>query len=495
MVKEYLNYIGGRWTKSASGKKLPVTCPSTGKTLAHVQDSNEKDVDQAVAAARKSFDSGTWSRKTPGERAGTLLRLADALERNIDRLARLESLNQGKSLKMARDSDLPFAIDNLRFFAGAARILDGISSAEYIADGTSILRREPIGVVAAITPWNYPLMMAAWKAGPALAAGNSVILKPASYTPLTTLELASLAEEAGIPKGVFNISTGTCRVVGSALARHKGVDMISLTGNTETGKEIMKLAAENVKKVHLELGGKAPFIVFEDADLDAAAESAVVGSVVNSGQDCTAAARIYVHEKIFKTFAQKVIAVAKRIKIGDSLAKETDLGPLASQEQLQRVQQLLHEGTTQGAKILFKGKAPQNKGFFMPLTVMTDIRHHSALCQQEIFGPLILLFTFKTTDDAIAKANDVRYGLASSIWTKDIMRAFTVANRLKFGEVWINDHLPLASEIPHGGVKESGTGRDMSRYALEEYTTIKHIYVGLNSKKRKSWHYTVYGKP
>lgn len=496
MARVYLNFIGGRWRRSRGRKTLPVRCPSDGRVLARIQDSTGRDVDDAVAAAQKAFESGVWSSKTPGERATILLRFADLLEKNSERLAKLEALNQGKSYKMAHDSDLPFAIDNLRFFAGACRVLDGVSSGDYIAGGTSILRREPVGVVAAITPWNYPFMMAIWKMGPALAAGNTLVLKPASYTPLTTLEMASLAEEAGIPAGVLNVITGSGEVVGSALAKHRGVNMISLTGNTETGRQIMKLAADSLKKVHLELGGKAPFIVFEDADLDAAAEGAVVGSVVNSGQDCTAAARIYVQKKVYRKFMQKIVAVARRVHVGESLGKGTDLGPMVSMEQLGKVMHFVEQGRKEGAKILYMGKTPKTEyGYYMPVVVMTKVKQKSALCQREIFGPVILVFPFTTMNEVIAKANDVEYGLASSVWTKDIHQAFKVAHRLQYGEVWINDHLPLTSEMPHGGVKQSGHGRDMSRYALEEYTTLKHIYVDLSGKKRKSWHYTVYGKP
>ena len=358
-----------------------------------------------------------------------------------------------------------------------------------------MIKREPIGVVASITPWNYPFMMAIWKIGPALAMGNTIVLKPASTTPLTTLELAILAKKAGIPNGALNIIAGSGSVVGASLASHEKVDMISLTGNTETGKEIQKLATSNLKKVHLELGGKAPFIVFEDADLEAASEGALVAGIVNSGQDCTAAARIYVQNKIYNSFIEKLKHKAMKVKLGNPLDEKTDLGPLNSKSHLENVENFVKRGIKENAKIYYKGDKPKGEGYFMPIYIMIDVNQKSNLCQQEIFGPIINILKFKTIEEAIKKANDVDYGLASSIWTKDLKKAFNVANKLKFGEVWINDHLPLVSEMPHGGIKQSGHGRDLSVYALEEYSNIKHIYVDLSGKARKPWHYTVYGKP
>ena len=502
-MKTYGNFINGKFVKSLSKKYLEIINPYTEKVIAKVPDSNKQDVDLAVDSSRKAFDLGIWSSMTAGERSLILLKLADLIEKNLLKLAKLESINQGKTLKLARDSDFPFAIDNLRFFAGASRALKDATPQEYIDYheknmhkplGTSMIKREPIGVVASITPWNYPFMMAIWKIGPALAMGNTVVIKPASTTPLTTLELGVLGKKAGIPDGVLNVITGRGETVGSYLAAHEKIDMISLTGNTETGKQISRLAVNNLKKVHLELGGKAPFIVFEDADLEAASEGAIVASIVNSGQDCTAAARIYVQNKIYNKFIEKLKHKASKVKIGDPLNKNTDLGPLNSKQHLERVNNFVKNGVKQGAKIYFKGNFPK-KGYFMPIHIMVNVDQKSNLCQKEIFGPILNILKFNTQDEVIQKANDVDYGLASSVWTKDIKKAFNVSNKLKFGEVWINDHLPLVSEMPHGGVKQSGHGRDLSVYALEEYSNVKHIYVDLSGKARKPWHYTVYGKP
>ncbi|NCO11337.1 gamma-aminobutyraldehyde dehydrogenase [Candidatus Pacearchaeota archaeon CG_4_9_14_0_2_um_filter_39_13] len=481
-INNLKNYINGKWS-SSSKHNLNVTNPFTEKVIARVADSDNSDVNLAVKAAKASFES--WKTTTPAERSLFFLKLADLLEKDKERLAKIESDNQGKTLLLAK-ADIEFGIDNLRFFAGACRTLTTTSAGNYVDThlsdnqhkplGTSILKREPIGVVAAITPWNYPMMIACWKLA-AVSVGNTIILKPSSYTPLTTLELAALATKAGFPNGVINVLTGSGEKIGKMLATHSEVDMISLTGSTETGMEIMKLASSTLKKTHFELGGKAPFIVFEDANLERAAKFAVDASIVNSGQDCTAAARIYVQNKVYEKFIGLAINYAEKIKLGNPKDKNINIGPLISLRQKERVQSFL-DNLKKTEKVVYQSKIPK-KGFFFPVTIVKDFEQKSNLCQREIFGPVIAITKFNTEEEVIMKANDVDYGLASSVWTGNVQRAFRVSNALEFSEVWINDHLPLVSEMPHGGLKHTGHGKDLGIYALEEYTYLKHIYVGL----------------
>ena len=475
----YKLWIDGKWEDTQGGNVMSIEDPTTGKEIAEVIDASRQDVDRAVQAAKRAFYDGRWSKKSPSDRSKIIWKLADLIEANAESLAKVESENTGKPYQyVSLGGDIPFAVDNLRFFAGAGRDTHGSHAGEFMPGYTSIYRREPVGVVGQIAPWNYPLMMAAWKIGPALAAGCTIVLKPAPGTPLTTLMLAELIQEAGFPDAVVNIVTGG-NDTGQAMVEHPDVRMISLTGSTATGKRIMKTAADTLKRVHLELGGKAPIIVFDDADPELVATKASLAATLNTGQDCTAATRLYVEKGRAKEMQEAVVEAMKNIKVGLPHDEGVQMGPLISRVQRERVAGFVERAKAQGAKVLTGGGVPSgfDQGYYFEPTVISEVQQDWEIVQNEVFGPVVTVQEFNDEADALSKGNDVLYGLAASVFTKDIGRAMRISSELEFGTVWINDHLPLASETPHGGFKQSGFGKDLSAEAIGDYQITKHVMI------------------
>jgi betaine-aldehyde dehydrogenase len=484
-------FINGTRRPGNSGQTKDVMDPSNGTTIETIDLAGSDDVKLAVQAARDAFPA--WSRATPGERSAVLTRFAALMAERAEEFAQLESRQAGKPIRLTREFDVPGTIDNISFFAGAARNLEGKATGEYSPDHTSSIRREAIGVIGSISPWNYPLQMAAWKILPAIAAGNTIVLKPAELTPLTSLLFAEVATEAGIPAGVINILNGRGSVVGAELLRHPDVDMLSFTGSTGVGRTVLEAAATTAKRVHLELGGKAPFVVFDDADLDAAIHGAVAGSLINTGQDCTAATRAIVHRSLYEAFIAGVADLYSKVRLGPTSDPATDLGPLISMDHRDKVAGMVDRA--RGYARVLGGGLPEGDlaaGSYYRPTLVADATPDSEIFRDEVFGPVLAVTPFDTDDEAITLANDTPFGLAASAWTKDVYRALRATREIRSGCVWVNDHIPIISEMPHGGLKESGFGKDMSTYSFDEYTVIKHVMFDLTAEKAKAWHRTIF---
>ncbi|MBM4265434.1 MAG: aldehyde dehydrogenase family protein [Deltaproteobacteria bacterium] len=475
--------IDGKWVEAASGKTFTTVNPATEEVLAEVPAGDKEDVDRAVRAARRAFESGPWRRMTASERGRALWKLADLIEARTEEFAQLETLDNGKPLTVARAADIPLVVDHFRYYAGWATKVEGETIPVSVPGMFTYTLREPVGVVGQIIPWNFPLLMAAWKLGAALACGNTVVLKPAEQTPLSALRLGELLDEAGFPPGVVNIVTGFGETAGAAITVHPDVDKVAFTGSTEVGKTIMQQAAGTLKRVSLELGGKSPNIVFADADLDSAAEGAAAAIYFNHGQCCCAGSRLFIEDKVYDRVMPKLIEYSEQIQVGPGLDPKTQMGPLVSSEQLERVSGYLASGKKEGAKVATGGGRPKglDRGYFVSPTVFTDVKPEMKVVGEEIFGPVVCAIPFRDPEDVVRAGNETTYGLAAAVWTRDIQKAHRAAQLLKAGTVWINCYNAFDASAPFGGYKQSGFGREMGKAALELYTQIKTVWVNVGA--------------